>query len=119
MKLMGRDDLVLLYDPETGILRDINTVNDFCGAYCFHDQITESSYDFFAGVKNSTIRYLSWAKESVKNLNQNIDISWSYEWRGWNIVEKRIYYSSDMWIGLNELREDLNNPSGWYDLVRG
>jgi len=32
MELVGRNDLILLYDPETGIVRDLNTVNGFCGA---------------------------------------------------------------------------------------
>ncbi len=42
MKLVGRNDLILLYDPETGIMRDINTENGFHRAYCFHDQITDN-----------------------------------------------------------------------------
>jgi len=45
MKLAGRNDLILATDPETGIVRDINTLNGFCGAYCFHDQITDLSYE--------------------------------------------------------------------------
>lgn len=45
MKLMDHDDLIMVIDPETGFIRDINTVNGFCGAYCFHDQITESSHE--------------------------------------------------------------------------
>lgn len=80
IKLAGRDDLVLLYDPETGIMRDINTVNGFCGAYCFHDQITESSYDFFGGVKNSTSDYRDWAQKSVVDFSDDkIIIKFDYK----------------------------------------
>ncbi|BDZ71965.1 chitobiase/beta-hexosaminidase C-terminal domain-containing protein [Methanobacterium petrolearium] len=68
-KLVGRDDLILLYDPETGIMRDINTVNGFCGAYCFHDQITEQSYNFFDDVYNSTSDFREWANDSVEDYN--------------------------------------------------
>lgn len=82
MKLMGRDDLILLYDPETGIVRDINTMNSFYGAYCFHDQITDSAYDFFGGVKNSTSTYRDWAHESIEDLIQ--DTQWFYEHFNWN-----------------------------------
>lgn len=70
IKLIGRDDLILLYDPETGIMRDINTFNGFYGAYCFHDQITELSYDFFAGVKNNTSDYRDWVNEIVEDFSR-------------------------------------------------
>jgi parallel beta-helix repeat protein len=82
MKLVGRDDLLLLYDPETGIMRDINTLNGFCGAYCFHDHITDLSYDFFGGVKNSTIAYMDWAHESVEDFSH--DVQWGYEHFNWD-----------------------------------
>jgi len=45
IKAIGNDDNILAFDPETGIMRDINTVNGYCGAYCFHDQITSQSYE--------------------------------------------------------------------------
>ncbi|BDZ71966.1 hypothetical protein GCM10025861_24830 [Methanobacterium petrolearium] len=77
IKLVGRDDLILLYDPETGIIRDINTVNGFCGAYCFHNQITDSSYDLFAGVKNSTSDYMDWVHENIEIFNRIVDIDFN------------------------------------------
>jgi hypothetical protein len=82
IKLVNSDDLILLYDPEIGIMRDINTVNGFCGAYCFHDLITESSYDFFGGVKSSTSAYRDWAQESVEDFSH--DVQWGYEHFNWN-----------------------------------
>lgn len=37
IKTNGSDDgNFLVIDPETGIVRDINTVYNYCGAYCFH-----------------------------------------------------------------------------------
>lgn len=35
LKATGRDDLIFVIDPETGIVRDMNTFNNFCGAYCY------------------------------------------------------------------------------------
>jgi hypothetical protein len=43
-KAVDRDDNLLVLDLETCIMRDINTVNDYCGAYCFHDTLTGYSY---------------------------------------------------------------------------
>jgi len=36
-KVKGKDDLILLLDPVTGIVRDVMTV--VCGAYCYHNII--------------------------------------------------------------------------------
>jgi len=41
VKAIGNNDNILAIDLETCIMRDINTVNNYYGAYCFHDQITE------------------------------------------------------------------------------
>lgn len=41
LKAEGRDDLVFVIDPETGIVRDKNTANGFCGAYCYYDLQTD------------------------------------------------------------------------------
>lgn len=40
-KIQGKDDLILVLDPVTGVVRDFG--NGICGMYCFHDQITDSS----------------------------------------------------------------------------
>ena len=37
LKAENRTDLIYVIDPETGIVRDINTLGDFCGAYCFYN----------------------------------------------------------------------------------
>ena len=37
LKAENRTDLIYVIDPETGIVRDINTVGGFCGAYCYYD----------------------------------------------------------------------------------
>jgi len=38
-KIQNKDDLILILDPETGIVRDV--ANGISGVYCFHDQITD------------------------------------------------------------------------------
>ncbi|MCK9151840.1 hypothetical protein [Methanobacterium alcaliphilum] len=91
---------MLLYDPETGIMRDINTENGFCGAYCFHDPITESVYNFFNNVYNSTSDFREWAKKIINNFSQGVNwfmgpfynIRSSYQWKGWEVVYNRIRY---------------------------
>ena len=45
MKAEGSDDNFWVIDPETGIVRDINTINNYCGAYCFPDLQTELAND--------------------------------------------------------------------------
>nr|WP_319372966.1 right-handed parallel beta-helix repeat-containing protein [uncultured Methanobacterium sp.] len=44
IKTNGSNDNFLVIDPETGIVRDVNTVYNYCGAYCFHDQLTNQSH---------------------------------------------------------------------------
>lgn len=41
LKVADRDDLIFIIDPETGIVRDMNTANGFCGAYCYYDLQTD------------------------------------------------------------------------------
>jgi len=111
MKLGGRDDLVLLYDPETGIMRDINTVNGFYGAYCFHDQITNWAYDFFNNAKNTASDFREWVSDSLSR------VRFSYEWRGWDTVYKRIYYSRYIFLGSSGIMGFIIAPtSGGYIL---
>lgn len=50
LKALGRNDLIFVIDPETGIVRDMNTVNGLCGAYfdpCdpYYDNWTDSAYN--------------------------------------------------------------------------
>jgi hypothetical protein len=131
MKLAGRDDLVLLYEPETGIMRDINTVNGFYGAYCFHDQITNWAYDFFNNAKNIASDFRDWAQETASDLGKGIEwfmepvyhIRWFPEFSGLDVVYNRLYYGGGkmiagvfsgpggpylIWEGLNEYAEHLN-----------
>ncbi|MCK9151836.1 hypothetical protein [Methanobacterium alcaliphilum] len=65
--------LILLYAPETGIMRDINTENGFCGAYCFHDSITEMANDLFNAIFNSTSAFEDWAHAMVDNIVGYLD----------------------------------------------
>ncbi|NYB51585.1 MAG: right-handed parallel beta-helix repeat-containing protein [Methanobacteriaceae archaeon] len=44
IKSVGNNSNFMVVDPETGIVRDINTVYNYYGAYCFHDQLTSQSY---------------------------------------------------------------------------
>ncbi len=46
MKAEGSDVNFMVIDPETGIVRDVDARDNFCGVYCFHDQITGLAYDF-------------------------------------------------------------------------
>ncbi len=45
IKSEGNNSNFLVFDSETGIVRDINTVYNYYGAYCFHDQLTSQSYE--------------------------------------------------------------------------
>ncbi len=45
IKSVGNNSNFLVIDPETGTVRDINTVYNYYGAYCFHDQLTSQSYE--------------------------------------------------------------------------
>jgi len=86
MKLVDRDDLILVLDPETGIMRDImlntnTTKDDYYGVYCFHDDITDLSYDFFGRVKNSTSDFRNWAQENLEDFSQNAQ--WFCEHFNW------------------------------------
>jgi len=45
IKSEGNNSNFLVFDLETGIIRDINTIYNYCGAYCFHDQLTSHSYE--------------------------------------------------------------------------
>ncbi|EKQ55006.1 MAG: parallel beta-helix repeat (two copies) [Methanobacterium sp. Maddingley MBC34] len=60
-KIVGRNDLMLIFDSETGIMRDVNTVNGYYGAYCFPNLQTELAYDFFGNVYNNTSSFRNWA----------------------------------------------------------
>ncbi|MCK9151842.1 right-handed parallel beta-helix repeat-containing protein [Methanobacterium alcaliphilum] len=78
MKLVGRDDLILLYDPETGIMRDINTENGFCGAYCFHNSITEMANDLFNAISNNASDFRNWLMDTMVNFNWGmIDVNFN------------------------------------------
>ncbi len=43
-KAVGCDDNFMVMDLETGIMRDINTISGYYGAYCFHDGLTNLTY---------------------------------------------------------------------------
>jgi hypothetical protein len=82
-KLVGRDDLFLVLDPETGIMRDMmvtNTTKAYYGAYCFHDLITESSIDLFNNILGDLSPFKTWARATVDgdgvivNANTVVDV---------------------------------------------
>jgi hypothetical protein len=51
----------LVIDLETGIIRDINTINGYYGAYCFHDQLTGESYSLGKEL-NQEKKQFNWRK---------------------------------------------------------
>jgi hypothetical protein len=117
MKLRDRYDLVLLYDPETGIMRDINTVNGFCGAYCFHDQITNSAYDFFNNAKNIASDFRDWAQETAAWFMEPVyHIRWFPEFSGWDVVYNRFKYGWRIFLGAGGMLLGLENPLAWKGL---
>ena len=77
-KIEGKDDLILLLDPETGIVRDVSTI---CGAYCFHDQITDNLI------------------QKAEDINSN-DQNERPEWLN-SISEISIASSASVLVGLN------------------
>ncbi|MBI5459620.1 right-handed parallel beta-helix repeat-containing protein [Methanobacterium sp.] len=46
----GYTNEFMVVDPETGIVRDINMINGFCGAYCFHDLQTDLAIGYGLGL---------------------------------------------------------------------
>ena len=45
IKAVGNDSLLMVYDPVTGIVRDINLVNGYSGAYCYSNYQTNLADD--------------------------------------------------------------------------
>jgi hypothetical protein len=60
-KAVGKDDNFIVIDPETGIVRDINTIMGYCGAYCFHDALTKESYELGESEVQGT-KHFNWNK---------------------------------------------------------
>jgi len=58
VKAIRNDDNILIIDLETYIMRDINTVSNYYGAYCFHDQLTESINNLGEDLVNG-LKYLN------------------------------------------------------------
>ncbi|MEN4018336.1 MAG: hypothetical protein PQ975_04900, partial [Methanobacterium sp.] len=59
LKAVGRDDLIFVIDPETGVVRDMNTANGFCGSYCYYDLQTELALSLGNSLVNSEPEWLS------------------------------------------------------------
>lgn len=73
---------------------------------------------FLAIPQNSAILPTNINKINNKiNLNDLPNVQCSYEWKGWNIVEKRVYYSCDIWKGLFDLILDDESPAGYIDTL--
>ncbi|NYB26919.1 MAG: hypothetical protein HVN34_06220 [Methanobacteriaceae archaeon] len=60
-KAVDRDDNFLVLDLETCIMRDINTINNYYGAYCFHDTLTGYSYGLGKDL-NQEKKQFNWRK---------------------------------------------------------
>lgn len=50
-KIKGKDDLILILDSVTGIVRDV--ANGVCGVYCFHNQITDQQIQLAENLTSS------------------------------------------------------------------
>ena len=74
MKLVDRNDLILVIDPETGIMRDLmlntnSTTDDYYGVYCFHKDITDLANDFFNNAKDIASDFRNWADNTLEDFN--------------------------------------------------
>ena len=60
IKLEDQDDVMLVFDPETGVMRDVvlfsvyRNPNPIDGVYCFHDPLTDKINEFGQWVYNNT-----------------------------------------------------------------
>jgi parallel beta-helix repeat protein len=79
LKIENDDDLILVFDPKMGIMRDINTATNYCGAYCYSNLQTELAHDFFGDVKNNACNYRDWAQNSVHLKHEGMRWNWSNE----------------------------------------
>ncbi|MEN4018957.1 MAG: hypothetical protein PQ975_08410, partial [Methanobacterium sp.] len=78
LKAVGRDDLIFVIDPETGVVRDMNTANGFCGSYCYYDLQTELALSLGNSLVNSEPEWLSRINYAGKKGGEWIPP----EWRG-------------------------------------
>ncbi len=76
LKAVGRDDLIFVIDPETGIVRDMNTVNGFCGSYCYYDLQTELAESLGNALLNTTPQWLSYINKGGKKGGEWIPPKW-------------------------------------------
>ena len=59
IKAVGNDSLIMVYDPVTGIVRDINLVNGYSGAYCYSNYQTNLADQVGNYVMNSDVGHLA------------------------------------------------------------
>ena len=74
LKEENRTDLLYVIDPETGIVRDINTKGNFCGAYCFYNLQTNLAEtlgnDLLSGSQIPTHEQLEGIMDNVNKLQR-------------------------------------------------
>jgi parallel beta-helix repeat protein len=82
-KAVGRDDNFMVMDLETGIMRDINTISGYYGAYCFHNELTNLTY-------GQTENFL--VKKEYININSMIrfGVGLSKIYAGFNLIGRGI-----------------------------
>lgn len=71
---MGYNNEFMVIDPETGIVRDINVINGFCGAYCFHDLQTDLAIGYGWNLTDDNHEVVGWCNLIAGDLNMTIEI---------------------------------------------
>ncbi len=69
VKAINSTDKILVIDPETGVVRDMNTANGFCGSYCYYGLQTELALNLGNALINSEPEWLSRINRSKRGGN--------------------------------------------------
>ncbi|MBP1946928.1 hypothetical protein [Methanobacterium petrolearium] len=64
-KIKDQDDMILLLDPTTGIVRDV--ANGICAVYCYHNQITDNRIERAENLTSSDPNVRSEWLDSINN----------------------------------------------------
>jgi hypothetical protein len=90
-KIKNKDDLILLLDPLTGIVRDI-LYGTYCGAYCFPNLQTEWATDLSEALWSSSITI----KDILRNNNGTLNLTGM----GNNVKKNGCYNTIIITLGL-------------------
>ena len=105
IKAVGNDSLLMVFDPVTGIVRDINLVNGYSGAYCYSNYQTNLAVDVGNYVMNSDVGHLAFGVGSGAAISLGVATALCFGPPGWivgGIMIAAGAYGSYCATGLND-----------------